>query len=192
VAKAALETIAKLSLKDALARVVEVTQYRLRAERFIIQAIARNLLRWGWEKTDGFCRPGKTPHDMVRELWRNRNTQIDWEQSSASLPITPDGAAFTISGIVVAAEELDLLISKYLRGPIRVDQHPLAKAPTKPRGEVEQWVYDHMDSHRAEIFFHGYVTDLHVRNPFGVSKGRIQNIVGRLRNSKEFKVVPQK
>jgi hypothetical protein len=193
VAKAAFETIAKLSLKDALACAVEVTQYRLRAERFIIELIARKLLRWGWEKTDGFCRPDKTPHDMVRELWRSRNTRFNWEQSSASLPITPDGAAFTISGIVVAAEELDLLISKYLRGPLRVDQHQLAKAPAKPRGEVEEWVFNRMNKDGPKkIFDHSYVDNLYEQqlDTFGVSKGRIRNLVGHYRNTEFLAIKP--
>jgi hypothetical protein len=65
---------------------------------------------------------------------------------------------------------------------------PAPSASPDKRGKVESWVYDHMKSHRSEIFAHDYVARLHARNPFGVSEGRIRNIVGRYRQG-EFRLV---
>jgi hypothetical protein len=63
----------------------------------------------------------------------------------------------------------------------------------KRRGKVERWVYNDMVSHSSEIFSSDYVTKLCGRNPYSVTKGRIQNIVGHYRT--EFKAagrVPKK
>lgn len=185
-AKAKPKATTQILLKDALARVVAEVQVPHYAQQLIVRWIAKGQLPWGQKTWDGYCWRGKSPEEMIRDLWiRPIQVHVDWEHSCASVLVTLGGARFVVYSVWVAVETLDTLLASLDNTNISTltPSRPLTKAG-RPRGEVDRWVYKHMKDHRTEISASNYVTNLFRRNPYGASKKTIGNIVGVYR--KEF------
>ncbi len=55
------------------------------------------------------------------------------------------------------------------------------------RGAADGWIYNHMKNHKSEILADDYVAKVHELCPYDVSLRRVGNIVGRYRNTEEFR-----